>query len=115
MGRAELPRVFTTKTQFWYIYEGFARDGASADRNMTPLTKANPSLCISRASLLELLKKCPYGRLLKKDAFYKALKNEKVATIFVAIFFCVFKIYKTIIDKIVDLAQLVILRHYYVV
>jgi hypothetical protein len=26
MGRAELLRVFPTKTEFWYIYEEFARE-----------------------------------------------------------------------------------------
>ena len=26
VGRAELLRVFTTKTEFWYIYEEFARE-----------------------------------------------------------------------------------------
>lgn len=26
VGRAELPRVLTTKTRFWYMYEGYARE-----------------------------------------------------------------------------------------
>lgn len=62
VGRAELLRVFTTKTQFWYLYEEFAREedyqGVRKNRIFSMLLSPTGTIASSRARLLRLRRGC---------------------------------------------------------